>query len=219
MALEITASLLQQAMSLPDVRKRSGRNVLALPDARAAGVLVPVVLDPVPRVLAMVRSRALREHAGEVGFPGGKNEPGEELLATALREAEEELGLSQAQVLPLGPLQPVSVITGRFVIHPFVALVTKESKLLPCPHEVERVLELPIVPWLTGDSPIDAVEVSLGDDGTLQLPHFHVSDCVLYGASAYVFHELLVRLATALGRELPPARLQQELPWRGRYGG
>lgn len=219
MPLEITPSLLQTAMSLPEVRPRSGRDVTALPNARPAGVLVPIRLEPVPHVIAMVRSRKMREHAGEVGFPGGKCEPGETLLGTALREAEEEIGLREDQLEPLGPLESVSVITGRFVIHPFVALVERGSRILPCPGEVERVLELPILPWLTGEAPIDAVELDLGDGQPLQLPHFQLSDCVLYGASAYVFHELLVRLALASGLELPPARLQTELPWRGRYGG
>lgn len=233
MSLEITASLIEKAMKLPEVRPRSGRDVLALPDARPAGVLLPLRLEPVPHVLAMVRSRKMREHAGEVGFPGGKNEPGESLLVTALREAEEELGLARHRMKPLGPLQPVSVITGRFVIHPFVATLETASPVVPCPQEVERVLELPILPWLSGERSIHAVEVHLenatepagafghtpvSEAGLLQLPHFELGDCVLYGASAYVFHELLVRIAKALGHELPPPRIQKELPWRGRYG-
>lgn len=217
MALEITASLLEEAMSLPSPLRRSGRDVEALPNARPAGVLVPVRLGPDPHVIAMVRSRKMRDHAGEVGFPGGKNEPGETLQATALREAEEEIGLGKREVKTLGRLESVSVITGRFVIHPFVGLVETASPIVPCPGEVERVLELPIVPWLSGELSMGAVEMDLGDE-RLQLPHFPLGEAVLYGASAYVFHELLVRIATVLGRPLPPPRLQDELPWRGRYG-
>lgn len=233
MSLEITTSLIEEAMKLPEVRPRSGREVLALPNARPAGVLLPLRLEPVPHVLAMIRSRKMREHAGEVGFPGGKNEAGESLLVTALREAEEELGLARHRVRPLGSLQPVSVITGRFVIHPYVAILDRDQPVVPCAQEVERVLELPILPWLSGEMPIHAVEVNLDNAtepagafgstpvskaGVLQLPHFQLDGCVLYGASAYVFHELLVRIATASGHSLPPPRLQKELPWTGRYG-
>lgn len=231
MSLTITPKLLEEAMQLPAVR-RSGRNVLALPNARPAGVLLPVRFGPVPHVLAMVRPHTMKEHAGEVGFPGGKCEPGESHLATALRETEEELGLVREKVEPLGALQPVSVITGRFVIHPFVGVVDEGAPIAPSPDEVERLVELPIAPFLTGEKPFSAVEVRLSEradpegafghtpvhEGVLQLPHFELDGCVLYGASAYVFHELLVRLATTLGRELPTPRLERELPWAGRYG-
>ena len=230
MSVAITPELLEEAMRLPLVR-RSGRNVLALPDARPAGVLLPVRFRPTPHVVAMVRPRTMKEHAGEVGFPGGKCEPGETLLVTALRETEEELGLPREKVTPLGELQPVSVITGRFVLHPFVGLVADEAEVSPSPREVERLVELPIAPYLTGEMPISAVEVRLWDrtepegafghtpvnDGVLQLPHFELDGCVLYGASAYVFHELLTRIAMVLERELPAPRLREELPWKGRY--
>lgn len=232
MSLTITPKLLEEAMQLPEVR-RSGRDVLALPNARPAGVLLPVRFEPMPHVVAMIRPRTMKEHAGEVGFPGGKCEPGESHLATALRETEEELGLSAEDVAPLGSLQPVSVITGRFVIHPFVAAVHEGARIVPSPTEVERLVELPIAPFLTGERAFSAVEVRLLErtepdgafghtpvnEGVLQLPHFELEGCVLYGASAYVFHELLVRIATTLGRELPAPRLEKELPWRGRYEG
>lgn len=231
MPFEITSTLIEKAMKLDDVR--SGRNVPTLEDAHPAGVLLPLRLGPSPHVLAIIRSRKLREHGGEVGFPGGKNEPGESLLMTALRESEEELGLSRSRLRPLGSLQPVSVITGRFMIHPYVALLEDDEEIVPCPGEVERVLRLPILPWLSGELPIDAVEVNLGastepagafgstpvsDTGVLKLPHFQLDDCVLYGASAYIFHELLARIARASGHSLPPPRIQDELPWIGRYG-
>ena len=231
MSVAITPKLLEEAMRLPET-PRSGRNVPTLPTARPAGVLLPVRFGPRPHVVAMIRPRTMKEHAGEVGFPGGKCEPGETHLATALRETEEELGLPREKVAPLGGLQPVSVITGRFVIHPFVGAVADEARIVPCPSEVERLVELPLVPFLTGEKPYSAVEVRLAErtepdgafghtpvyEGVLKLPHFELDGCVLYGASAYVFHELLVRIATVLGRELPEPRLEKELPWRGRYG-
>lgn len=218
MSWEITAASLREAMQVGAPQPPANRTAPARRDAEPAGILLPVRLEPSPHVVAMVRARTLREHGGEVGFAGGRREPGEGLEQTALREAHEELGLDPARVRPLGELAPVHVITGRYVMHPYVALAPSDVELTPAPEEVERVVELPLLPWLTGERPFAAVEFPF-EGQTLLLPHFPLGDCVLYGASAYVFHELLARLARVHGRELPAPELEDELPWRHRYGG
>jgi 8-oxo-dGTP pyrophosphatase MutT (NUDIX family) len=217
MSWEITAASLREAMNLRTPAPPANRTAPARRDAEPAGILLPVRLEPAPHVVAMVRARTLREHGGEVGFAGGRREPGEALLDTALREAHEELGLPPWQVSPLGELAPVHVITGRYVMHPFVGLAPGDVDLQPAPEEVERVVELPLLPWLTGERPFAAVEFAF-EGQALLLPHFPLGDCVLYGASAYVFHELLARLAQLHGRSLPTPELEDELPWRHRYG-
>jgi hypothetical protein len=78
------------------------------------------------------------------------------------------------------------------------------------------VLLLPIVPLLTGEQRIGAVTGLWGGTAALA-PHFYVDGAVLYGASAYIFYELLSRLATRLGTSLPEPEIADVLPWGNRY--
>ena len=71
----------------------SGSRLIDTSLARPAGVVVPVIFAPEPRVLFILRGAKLKDHAGEVGFPGGKPEPGEGPVTTALRETREEVGI------------------------------------------------------------------------------------------------------------------------------
>jgi 8-oxo-dGTP pyrophosphatase MutT (NUDIX family) len=185
--------------------------------ARAAGVALPIALAPEPRVYLMVRSSNLTDHAGEVSFPGGKPEAQDlDLRATAAREMEEEVAVRRDQFEWAGALTPCPVITGRFMIHPFVAVLQEGVIPRPASSEVARMVSLPLLPLLTGELPTFAVK-SLWDGVEVTAPHFMVEDNVLYGASAYIFFELLAKLAAALERELPSFQYQDEPPWGKRY--
>jgi 8-oxo-dGTP pyrophosphatase MutT (NUDIX family) len=185
--------------------------------ARAAGVALPIALAPEPRIYLMVRGSTLTEHAGEVSFPGGKPEAHDlDLRATAAREMEEEVAVRRDQFEWAGNLTPCPVITGRFMIHPFVAVLQEGVIPRPASSEVARIVSLPILPLLTGELPTFAVK-RLWDGVEVTAPHFPVDDNVLYGASAYIFFELLARLAAALEHELPSFHYQDEAPWGQRY--
>jgi hypothetical protein len=108
------------------------------------------------------------------------------------------------------------VITGRYLIHPFVGVLHEGAVAHPASAEVARVIAVPLLPLLSGERPIGAVT---GEWNGAQVfaPHFPLEGCVLYGASAYILYELLARLALALGIALPPSRIQQEPPWGDRY--
>ena len=119
----------------------------ALPEgglARAA-VLVPLLeKDGEVHVLLTRRREDLRRHAGQVSFPGGRLEPGEEPLAAALREAEEEVGLDPAQVDVLGRLDETLVLVSGFRLTPFVARVPHPFAFAPDPGEVAAILFVPL---------------------------------------------------------------------------
>lgn len=182
-----------------------------------AGVILPLRLHPEPRALAILRASHLEDHAGEVGFPGGKPDPADTSLEhTALRELHEELDVDPSQVEIAGGLMPVPVITGRYVIHAFVGLLSDAAAPRPASPEIARVIELPILPLLAGARSISAVKHQVGDI-TFFAPHFEADGAILYGASAYIFYELLARLAARLGRPLPPPVLTDVLPWGDRY--
>ncbi|MGD9774494.1 CoA pyrophosphatase [Diaphorobacter sp.] len=109
-----------------------------------AAVLVPIVLRERPTVLLTERTAHLSTHSGQVAFPGGRSDPEDrDAAATALREAQEEVGLESARVEVLGSLS--TYITGSaFVVTPVVALVRPGFTLQPNPHEVADVFEVPL---------------------------------------------------------------------------
>ena len=119
-----------------------------LPDAplREAAVLVGLVdrIDFGWHVLLTRRTDALRHHAGQVSFPGGRIEADDaDAIAAALRESHEEIGLVPAQAVPVGFLDPLCTITG-FRVSPLVAIVDSEFVARPHPGEVAEVFEVPL---------------------------------------------------------------------------
>ena len=112
---------------------------------RSAGVLVPLrVVGGEPTVVLARRTERVPHHKGQVCFPGGSRDPGDrDLLATALREAEEELGIRPADVELLGAMKPVPTVTG-FFIQPFVARIPDASRFLLEEFEVAEVFDAPL---------------------------------------------------------------------------
>jgi 8-oxo-dGTP pyrophosphatase MutT (NUDIX family) len=111
----------------------------------AASVLVPLVeRDDGVHVLLTRRTEHLTEHAGQVSFPGGRADPGDaDVVDTALREAEEEVGLARASVQVLGPLNTYSTVSS-FVVTPIVGLIRPPFALAPDPSEVAEAFEVPL---------------------------------------------------------------------------
>jgi 8-oxo-dGTP pyrophosphatase MutT (NUDIX family) len=109
-----------------------------------AAVLVGIVDDGEPRVILTQRTEHLAAHAGQVAFPGGKIDGDDgHAVATALREAEEEIGLDPALVVPIGCLPPYASGSG-FRIVPVIARVRHGAVYTPNPHEVADVFEVPL---------------------------------------------------------------------------
>jgi mutator protein MutT len=116
---------------------------LGVAATRPAAVLVPVIAREAPTVLLTERTAELPSHAGQIAFPGGKLDPGESPLAAALREAEEEIGLSAAHVEPLGFLDLYFTFSG-FRILPVLARVAPGHSLTLNTGEVASAFEVPL---------------------------------------------------------------------------
>ena len=111
---------------------------------RPAAVLVPLVLHPEPTVLLTLRSADLKAHAGQVAFPGGRLEAGEDAVTAALREAEEEIGIHSSLPEIVGALPPLLTGTG-YLVTPVVALLRPPFALQLDPGEVAETFEYPLV--------------------------------------------------------------------------
>ncbi len=115
---------------------------------RQAAVLLPVIARAEPTLLLTLRSPYLRQHPGQVAFPGGKRDSGDySLRETALRETHEELGLRSSQIEIIGHLPTVSSQTG-FRVTPFVAILPADLPIRADEAEVARVFEVPLLPLI-----------------------------------------------------------------------
>ena len=119
-----------------------------LPELRAdasiqAAVLIAVTDRAEPGMLLTVRREHLRTHAGQVAFPGGGIDPGEDAVAAALREAQEEILLDPAAVEIVGGLDPYRTVTG-YAVTPVVGVIQPDLPLQPHEHEVADLFEAPL---------------------------------------------------------------------------
>jgi 8-oxo-dGTP pyrophosphatase MutT (NUDIX family) len=110
---------------------------------KAAAVLVAITDRPAPGVILTVRREHLRTHAGQVSFPGGRLDPGEDAVAAALREAEEEIGLPPIEVAVWGVADPYCTVTG-FAVTPVLGLVPPDLPLASQEQEVAEWFEAPL---------------------------------------------------------------------------
>ena len=110
--------------------------------ALPAAVLIAVTDRPQPGIILTVRREHLRTHAGQVAFPGGRLDPGEEAVAAARREAQEEILLDPAEVDIAGSIEPYRTVTG-YVVTPVLGVIPPDLPLQPHEHEVADWFEAP----------------------------------------------------------------------------
>ena len=125
-----------------------------LPELRAkasseAAVLVAVTDRSEPGVLLTVRREDMRTHAGQIAFPGGRVDPGEDVVEAALREAYEELLLDPAAAEIVGSIEPYRTVTG-YVVTPVIAVIPPDLPLAPHEQEVADWFEAPLAFLLEG---------------------------------------------------------------------
>lgn len=170
---------------------RRDRRRIAEPSLRASAVLVPLLLKATgPHLVLTKRTAHLSHHASQICFPGGRVEPTDaDLLAAALRESQEEVGIAPEDVDVLGPLDDTMTL-GRFRITPFLGVIPDPYPFRLDPTEVDRLIEVPLGYFL--DPARVRVERMPFPDGALHPVHFYdVGDDVVWGATARIIHEWL----------------------------
>jgi 8-oxo-dGTP pyrophosphatase MutT (NUDIX family) len=172
--------------------------------SREAAVLVPLYGHPDQPGLVFTERRAdLRRHAGEISFPGGtRDHPDEDLLDTALREAEEEIALGRADVEVVGALPPIGTFVTNYKVHPFVGLIGNELRFAPNPAEVETVLAFELGQLRDGFAMRRLVRRGV----PIRTPTYKVGEHMIWGATARILGELLARLDESPGSDQPSKR-------------
>ena len=160
------------------------------PGTKDAAVLVPLFREPLTAVFTERRAD-LRRHAGEISFPGGRQDhPEEDLRATALREAEEEIGLDPAGVELVGALPPVGTFVTGYRVFPFVGLIEPGQDWRPQATEVAEVLEFKLADLVRGHEMPRLIRKGV----PIKTPTYTVDGHLVWGATARILADLLERL-------------------------
>jgi 8-oxo-dGTP pyrophosphatase MutT (NUDIX family) len=167
-----------------------------LPELRAqaeveAAVLIAVTDRPEPGAILTVRREHLRTHAGQVAFPGGRIDPGEDAVAAALREAHEEVLLPPAAVALVGSIDPYRTVTG-YIVTPVLGVIPPDLPLEPHEHEVADWFEAPLGFLL--DPAKQRVQSALFAGQTRHYYEIVWNDRRIWGATAAILVNLSRRL-------------------------
>lgn len=181
----------QMAMS---PRPRTGWEPGVLPDGcrHAAGLVLIYPIEGRSHLLLTQRRHDLAEHGGQVSLPGGELDGEETTTQAALRETEEEVGVSRRHVDLVGSLTPLHIPVSRFILHPIVGHAVRRPPMTPSENEVARVLE-PSLASLALPSNWSHRR-SEHRDGPAEVPFFAVDDLEVWGATAMVLAELMTLL-------------------------
>jgi len=165
----------------------------ALRSAVLAAFYDDVDRDGRASVVLTRRSKNLRNHSGEVSFPGGRQEAGEDLWVTALREAEEEIALDRSAVVHLGELDHLRTVSSRSWIVPYVAEITDPHLVIPglqaAPDEVELVLHVGLDELLKDG--VFREELWTFGEYTRPVFFFEIEGDTVWGATAAMLRNLL----------------------------
>ena len=193
-----------KSMDLAGARARLSPTLLKVEDAVAleppgemeSAVLVPLTfVEDRLSILFTRRPDDMRRHAGEYSFPGGRREPGEpDLLATALRESEEEIGIPPTSVEVLGALQPTATIATGFSVHPFVGLIPNGIARIA---ESAEVAEILVVDAFELMNSVERRRLSR-PGAAFRTTVFPLGDRVIWGATGRMLADLFDRIGSLL---------------------
>lgn len=173
-------------------------------DHAPSAVLVAITDRPEPGLILTLRSDKLRNHAGQVAFPGGRVDPSDaDVVAAALREAEEEIALSPSLVDVIGTTDPYNTHSG-YAIVPVIGVIPPDIPLIPHPHEVEAIFEVPLAYALD-----PARRTRLMTEWEGEVRHYHEivwEDRRIWGVTAAMLVNLSYRLDPAALRDMGGTR-------------
>lgn len=161
------------------------------PGANRGAVLILIYpKDGEDHVVLILRNTYDGVHSGQVGLPGGKVEKSDrDLMATALREAHEEVGILPAEVEILGGLSPVYIPPSRFLVYPYVGISEKRPDFQRDPTEVAKIIEAPVEKFLDPAYRKEKTIFVNSEKTELAIKYFDIQDQVVWGATAMIMSE------------------------------
>lgn len=165
------------------------------PTAVQAGVLVLFYPKDADWHIVLIERTSRYEndqHKGQISFPGGRYEDTDPSLEyTAVREAEEEIGIDPAEITVLGKLTELYIPVSNFLVHPYVAYAEERPDFIPQPSEVEAILEVPFEHFYQKKN-LRKMDMTVRGNLLLrEVPYFDIRGKVLWGATAMMMSELL----------------------------
>jgi len=162
------------------------------PDHRKSGVLILFYPDGDRPFFPLIkRPEYLGVHSGQVSFPGGKMEQGDaDIIDTALREAEEEVGISRSDVKVIGRLTDLFIPTSKFLVSPVLGFCAQRPKFIPEEKEVSRVISTDFL-MLLDPEVRKQKNLKFGQNYSLETPYFDIEGEMVWGATAMILSELL----------------------------
>ncbi len=164
-------------------------------------MLIPISPGPDgPELLFTRRAWHMRNHTGEVSFPGGRLEPADlSLETTALRETEEEVGIDPSLVTVVGEITRLTTVSSPAYIVPFVGHLAERPETTINPDEVDGILHVPVAELL--DPAIYRQEIWTRDGQPIEITFFELVGDTLWGATARMVRDLLERVTAAATAE------------------
>ncbi|WP_369413842.1 NUDIX hydrolase [Lentiprolixibacter aurantiacus] len=177
----------------PEVRVRELENYLKRsknPKKAAVMALFYPDLDNLTRLLLILRKKYPGVHSGQVGFPGGREEPGDRsMLDTALRETEEEVGAESTKIEVIRPVSQLFIPPSNFEVYPFLGIYPGTPEFRKQASEVEDLVEVPLTEFLD-DQNIISTRMTTSYARDIEVPAFSLGGHTVWGATAMMLSEI-----------------------------
>ena len=178
---------------MPEIRKRlSNLDVSKIEGARLSSVLILIYLDQGKIYLPLTKRHDYKgTHGGQISFPGGQHEEGDESrIFTALREANEEIGVEMNSIEVIGQLSEIYIPPSNFKVLPIVGIVNDKPKFVKEEYEVEHILEVEISEFINTDNH-KTKDIAVRNGILKDTPYFDIQGHVVWGATAMILSELV----------------------------
>lgn len=187
MAPEMRIRELADLPDIPTTARQAGVMTLIYPGADDRACIVLILRPSYPGV-----------HANQVAFPGGRREKqDQDLLATALRETEEEVGVPSGAIEPVRALTPLYIPPSNYLVSPYLGLVTRRPVFIKQESEVADLIEVPLESLLDDGFRV-ARRLDTSYARNIRVPAFHFGGQIVWGATAMMLNEFKMLLRTLL---------------------
>ena len=177
-------------LMMPSIRRSMPMDLSKIPNAKLSSVLLLLYPDNGNILFPLIKRHDYNgTHGGQISFPGGKREGSESRIQTALREAEEEVGVDQNDIDVLGSLTEIYIPPSNFKVLPVLGMLDERPVFVKEEFEVQKILEVPI-DKLFNTANYKVMDMSVRNSKLKNTPYFDIQGHVVWGATAMILSEL-----------------------------